>query len=270
MHLPAEILIVEESQLHATQLHTMLEKHDVHSVWITTGDTTHTLERDRERCLRAGMGAYIPKPVKTEHLKAMLEKWVPSHTPQISQNDVSIATPRLPLTPTALEESASATNEQPLRLLLAEDNPANQKLALHILSKMGYGVDVVGTGHKALEALAQRPYQLVLMDCQMPKMDGFEATAQIRANDNRPGAYTPIVALTAHAITGDRERCLAAGMDDYLTKPIDREALRTTLEKWGCKPMSTTTNAASGNVSQEVPLGHQFDTPPHHFPLAHK
>jgi two-component system sensor histidine kinase/response regulator len=146
----------------------------------------------------------------------------------------------------------------------------NQKLALRILSKMRYGVDVVGTGRKALEALAQRPYQLVLMDCQMPEMDRFEATAQIRANDNRLGTHTSIVALTAHAIIGDREHCLAAGMDDYLTKPIDREALRTMLEKWDCKPMSTTTNAASGNVSQEVPLVHQFDTPPHHFPLAHK
>jgi CheY-like chemotaxis protein len=119
------------------------------------------------------------------------------------------------------------------------------------------------------EALARRLYQLVLMDCQMPQMDGFEATAQIRSNDGRFGTHTIIIALTAHAIKGDRERCLAAGLDDYLTKPIDREVLRTTLEKWSCKPM-TTTDIASGNVSQQIPLIHQFDTPPHHFPLAHK
>jgi CheY-like chemotaxis protein len=135
---------------------------------------------------------------------------------------------------------------------------------------MGYDVDVVRTGREALEALVQRPYQLVLMDCQMPEMDGFEATAHIRNNDRRLGTHTTIVALTAHAINGDRERCLAAGMDDYLTKPIDREVLRTTLEKWGCKPLSTTTDAAPGNVSQEVPFVQQFDTPPHHFPIAHK
>ena len=232
--------------------------------------TAYTLEKDRERCLRSGMDAYIPKPVNAPHLKAMLEKWVPSHTSRISENDVIIANPRLPLIPTAPDESASATNGQPSRLLLAEDNAVNQKLALHILSKMGYDVDVVGTGREALAALAQRPYQLVLMDCQMPEMDGFEATAQIRTNDSRLGTHTTIVALTAHALKGDRERCLAAGMDDYLTKPIDRETLRTTLEKWGGKPMLTTTDAASRNVSQEVPLIHQFDTPPHHFPIAHK
>lgn len=147
-------------------------------------------------------------------------------------------------------------------------NMVNQKLALRILTKMGYDVDVVKTGREALDALAQQPYHLVLMDCQMPEMDGFEATSHIRNNDGQLGTHTTIIALTAHAIAGDRERCLAAGMDDYVTKPIDREVLRTTLEKWGCIPLSTTADAAPRNGSQEIPFIQQFDTPPHRFPTA--
>lgn len=230
--------------------------------------TAHTLERDRERCLRAGMDGYIPKPVNAEHLKVMLEKWVPAHPSRTSQKEVS-APPSLSLLTPARAESVAATNGQPICLLLAEDNMVNQKLALRILGKMGFHVDVVSTGQKALEALARQSYQLVLMDCQMPEMDGFETTGHIRRSEHRLGTHTPIIALTAHATTSDRERCLAAGMDDYLTKPIDREALRIMLEKWGCPPPATTLHAAVKQVSPEVPLVHQFDIPPR-FPLTHK
>ncbi|NOT54563.1 MAG: response regulator [Deltaproteobacteria bacterium] len=230
--------------------------------------TAYTLEKDRDRCLRAGMDAYIPKPVNADHLKEMLEKWVPAPLPRLTEDAVIIDSPRLPLSPTALDQSTVPT-EQPARLLLAEDNLVNQKLALRLLGKMGYDVDVVKTGREALEALAQRPYRLVLMDCQMPEMDGFEATAHIRTQDKRLGTHTTIVALTAHAITGDRERCLAAGMDDYVTKPIDREVLQRTLEKWDCKPFVSTANVPSVQETQEIALVPQLEPPPH-FLAAHK
>ena len=112
----------------------------------------------------------------------------------------------------------------PLRILLAEDNAVNQKLALRLLQQMGYAADVAANGIEAIAALEHRAYDLVLMDVQMPEMDGLEASRRIVArwaNAERPR----IVAMTANAMQGDREACLAAGMDDYITKPIRVEAL---------------------------------------------
>jgi len=127
--------------------------------------------------------------------------------------------------------SAGATSG--LRVLLAEDNALNQKVAMHLLERLGVSADVVGTGVEALTALSRRPpYDLVLMDCQMPEMDGFEAVARIRAQEEG-GKRIPIIALTANAMRGDRERCLAAGMDDYLAKPLRPEELERALAKWG-------------------------------------
>lgn len=119
-----------------------------------------------------------------------------------------------------------------VRVLVAEDNPVNQMITLKMLKKLGYHADAVASGKEALDALNERPYDLILMDCQMPIMDGYEATMAIRASRTLPNPHIPIVAMTANAMEGDREECLKVGMDDYITKPITPKGLNSVLIKW--------------------------------------
>jgi PAS domain S-box-containing protein len=118
------------------------------------------------------------------------------------------------------------------RILLAEDNPINQKLAVVLLQKAGYSVDAVETGSQAFLKVQNNPYSAVLMDVQMPEMDGFEATRCIRTWEAGRDSHVPIIAMTAHAMSGDRERCLEAGMDDYLSKPLEPKVLFNALDRW--------------------------------------
>jgi CheY-like chemotaxis protein len=118
-----------------------------------------------------------------------------------------------------------------LRILLAEDNPVNQRLAVHMLEKMGHLVAMAQTGKEALDALRAGKFDLVLMDLQMPEMDGFAATRKIRKTEQGGQDRLPVIAMTAHAMKGDHEECLAAGMDDYLAKPINSEELRQVIER---------------------------------------
>jgi CheY-like chemotaxis protein len=117
------------------------------------------------------------------------------------------------------------------RLLLAEDNSINQQVAMHLLGKLGYTVDLAQNGAEAVHMVQQADYDIVLMDCQMPVMDGFEAARAIR-NLKSPASRIPIIAVTANALPGEREKCLAAGMDDYVPKPVSKYALDQALARW--------------------------------------
>ena len=134
----------------------------------------------------------------------------------------------------ALEKAiASPTNRLPSRgrVLVAEDNPINQRVIDIVLSKLGYTTDLASDGSQVLEKLQQQEYDVVLMDCQMPVMDGFEAAAAIRALPDRR-ARIPIIAVTANVLAGQRDKCLEAGMNDYIPKPINREILEVAIQKF--------------------------------------
>ena len=167
----------------------------------------------------AGFDAFLAKPVRHSPLHDCLVTLL--GTPAASS-------PRPLITRHTLAESRAARRA---RILLAEDNEVNQKLAVALLEKLGYRVEVVADGREAVAAVGRGGYDLVLMDCQMPELDGYAAAAEIRRRQNG-GPRMPIVAMTANAMEGERERCLAAGMDDYLTKPINRARLGEALEQW--------------------------------------
>ncbi len=166
-----------------------------------------------------GLAAVIRKPIRRGVLQDVLARVLAGGTmPAVG--------------PIALDAVEEPRGEGVL-VLVAEDNPVNRTLALQQLKKLGYRAHAVTDGREAIDALAHRSYDLVLMDCQMPELDGFEATREIRRSEASRGGHVPIIAMTANALDGDREACLAAGMDDYLAKPVQLAALRDAVERFG-------------------------------------
>jgi CheY-like chemotaxis protein len=172
---------------------------------------------DGKRCKELGIAAYLIKPVLQADLFEALLKVLSAHE--------GVAKPAAVITRHTLREG-----HLPLRILLAEDNVVNQKLACRLLENHGDVVVVAGNGVQLLETLERQSFDLILMDAQMPQMDGFEATAAIRRLERATRAHIPIIAMTAHAMVGDRKRCLEAGMDGYIAKPVHAHELFETIE----------------------------------------
>ena len=166
--------------------------------------------------------AVVPKPVKRSRLLRAVSKLVGQ-----AREDLVACRPGVPEDPPAARTWKGARP----RLLLVEDNRVNQRVAELLLTKLGYRVEVVGNGALAVAAIQERAYAAVLMDCQMPVLDGYGATRAIRALGGAT-SKVPIIAMTAHAMVGDRQKCLDAGMDDYLTKPIQMGEVQRALDAW--------------------------------------
>ena len=201
-------------------------------------------ERGHEATARdAGVAAYLTKPVRQSQLFDCLANVI---SPATVTPERDVTSSKL-VTKHMLKELEMSSNKL---ILLAEDNIVNQKVAVRQLQKLGYRADAVANGSEAIEALSRISYDLILMDCQMPEMDGYEATAEIRRQEGET-RHIPIVAMTAHALTGDREKCIAAGMDEYITKPVQLEELSRVLELFLRSP-STDPGEQAGLIT--VPL----------------
>jgi len=191
---------------------------------------------DAMRCRELGVAAYLTKPVQqAELLDAIL---IALGTRAKTEAPLSLVT----------RHSLRETRVR-LQILLVEDNAVNQLVALRLLEKYGHTVTVASNGRKALASWDEQPYDLILMDVQMAEMNGWEATQAIREKEKTTGQHIPIVAMTAHAMKGDEERCLAAGMDAYLTKPIRSQELLAVLDEIGCNKVDASRSAGTNSTS---------------------
>jgi len=210
-----------------------------------------------EAARQVGIAGYLQKPVRQSQLYNCLTEVMAGKTDKETSSRSSLVT-RHSLRESAIRQKGGLPKVN-LRILVAEDNLVNQRVALGQLQKLGYKAEIVANGREVLQALDKNNFDIVLMDCQMPEMDGFEATAALRS---RESAYevsasngfsrTTIIAMTANALEGDREKCLAAGMDDYISKPIKTEVLQKKLDQWS-KTISKTRTQYSKNVAGQTP-----------------
>jgi two-component system sensor histidine kinase/response regulator len=194
---------------------------------------------DAARCSELGIAAYLLKPVRQSELREAIARVLNVHEPSVAEPMIT----RESLVD-ALDPACT------LQILLAEDNPINQKLATRLLTKRGHRVTVTANGKEALAALAEGTYDLVLMDIQMPEMDGLEATLKLREQEKITGGHQPIVAMTALAMKGDRDRCIEAGMDGYLSKPIRQQELDEVLESFAGRKLTHSAPAATPSAKE--------------------
>jgi two-component system sensor histidine kinase/response regulator len=174
-----------------------------------------------QQAIEMGFRAYLTKPVRQSQLLNCITSVLFGTKSMISKS--------------AADSGEATSGESQLRkelVLIAEDHPINQQVATLYMSELGFMSHVVSNGQEALEALSRKQYSLVLMDCQMPVLDGFATTKAIRKNEALTGYHIPVIAVTANAMKGDREKCVAAGMDDHISKPVDPEELKRIVERW--------------------------------------
>ena len=199
---------------------------------------------DVARCRQLGIAVYLVKPIRqSELLEAILASQGKS--------------PAAPSSVTVITRHTLREDRRKLQILLVEDNPVNQRVAARLLEKRGHMVTVASNGSEALPFLKQSRFDLCLMDVQMPVMDGFEATVAIRKDEASSGMHLPIIAMTAHAMQGDRERCLAAGMDAYISKPIQGDELIEMVEgtAGSASPQKTRTTESDAVFDRVEALG---------------
>jgi CheY-like chemotaxis protein len=199
---------------------------------------------DAARVRQLGVAAYLTKPVTESELFDSILTALGTKAERPGPRDL--------ITRHSLREG-----QRKLRILLAEDNAVNQMLAARLIEKRGHMASVVSSGREALAALEKDSFDVILMDVQMPEMDGFEATAEIRKKENVIGRHTPIIAMTAYAMKGDRERCLTAGMDGYVSKPVQPEELflaiyAHTRRFWPAAPSTPTSNESGPGLAVEA------------------
>jgi CheY-like chemotaxis protein/HPt (histidine-containing phosphotransfer) domain-containing protein len=214
---------------------------------------------DAARLTAKGFAAYLTKPVKESLLKKCLEAVVHGRQAKEPQTGTLIT-----------RHSLAETCKREIRILVVEDNVINQKVTMAILEKLGYRTEIAANGYEALESLQNMPFDLIIMDCEMPEMDGYEATRRIRAWQHaedkvlRQKGNLPIIAMTAHVLEGEREKCIEAGMDDFLSKPVKPQTLAELIKKWLSRPdvsqtKATTRRQDENNKSLSV-LDHQVLT----------
>lgn len=222
---------------------------------------------DAKQAEAAGFAGFLTKPVRQSALYDCLATVLTAPAGGTSPSRASGSYRRVSGSVTLGSRGLDEGKAAPARILLAEDNEVNQQVAVGMLEALGYQVDVVSDGADAVAAVAASAYDLILMDCQMPSMDGFEATAAIR-RQAAPGTHVAIVAMTANAMQGDRERCLAAGMDDYLTKPVNRQKLQEVVEHWLRNTPEGTHAREAGATVESLPAPTGAPVPGQPFNLA--
>ena len=213
--------------------------------------TSAGVRGDARRFLEIGFSGYATKPIRHQELKAILSL-------ALTERNGAEPKPQPIATRHTARETLNLFAGRKARILLAEDNITNQRVAVGIMKTMGLRASVVANGAEAVKALEALPYDLVLMDVQMPEMDGFEATRAIRNPQSAiPNRRIPIIAMTAHAMQGDRERCLEAGMNDYIAKPVSSRVLAEVLDKWLPRETETPTEQASRKPENAAPVSAQ-------------